>query len=318
MIAFVIGGAIMAKPKIKIPIDMTHKNDIKKFIEDNIVPINKQISEFSKKEHPDLEYDATDIKRWLLKKFRDELDNAKKAELWNAFEAQNYTKGQIVQIAIDNVFYHKDLELFYQSSISDELTALIDEKMLDSVTEAILNCTIYDDKKKKYIKQMVSSCVEKALYIALKNGFSLNINNVEEGVMTANAGDSAQFLFLARAILAGYNCSNVDVRSSRYDAIIDYKGKLFKIQIKGISGTTINFKDRDRGGRGIDTQNEHNKGKRITLQDCDIYVAVDKQIGICYIIPMKDVDPMVWEKDTMTLNEAQKYRENWHIIDDLL
>ena len=165
---------------------------------------------------------------------------------------------------------------------------------------------------------MVSSCVEKALYIALKNGFSLNINNVEEGVMTANAGDSAQFLFLARAILAGYNCSNVDVRSSRYDAIIDYKGKLFKIQIKGISGTTINFKDRDRGGRGIDTQNERNKGKRITLQDCDIYVAVDKQIGICYIIPMKDVDPMVWEKDTMTLNEAQKYRENWHIIDDLL
>ena len=145
-----------------------------------------------------------------------------------------------------------------------------------------------------------------------------DINNVEEGVMTANAGDSAQFLFLARAILAGYNCSNVDVRSSRYDAIIDYETKLFKVQIKGISGTTISFKDRDRGGRGIDTENERNQGKRITSEDCDIYAAVDKQMGICYIIPMKDVDPTEWKKDTMTLKEAEKYRENWKIIADLL
>ena len=249
----------MAKPKINIPINMANKNDIKKFVEDNIVLINKQISQFSKDKNSDIVYDATDIKRWLLKKFRDELDDTKKAELWDAFEAQDYAKGKIVQIAIDNVYYHNDLELFYQSSISDELVALVNKKMRDSVTESILSCTAYGDKKKKYIKQMMSPCVEKALYVALRNGFSLNINNVEEGVMTANAGDSAQFLFLARAILAGYNCSNVDVRSSRYDAIIDYKGKLFKIQIKGISGTTINFKDRDRGGRGIDTKNKRNK-----------------------------------------------------------
>lgn len=299
-------------------IDITNKNDISKFVEDNIVLINTKISEFSKKKNPGIEYDATDIKRWLLKKFRDELDDAKKAELWDEFEAKNYTKGNIIQIAIDKVYYHKDLEMFYQSSISAELSGIVNKKMCNSVADTILSCTTYSDEKKKYIKLMMSSCIEKALYIALRNGFSLNINNVEEGVMTANAGDSAQFLFLARAILAGYNCSNVDVRSSRYDAIIDYKGRLFKIQVKGISGTTINFKDRDRGGRGIDTENERNQGKRITLQDCDIYVAVDKQIGICYIIPMKDIDPSVWEKDTMTLNEATKYRENWHIIDDLL
>ena len=309
-----IGGTTMANT----PINMTNKNDIKKFVEDNIALINKKISVFSKEKNSDIVYDSTDIKRWLLKKFRDELSDTKKAELWDAFEAQNYAKGKIIQIAIDNVYYHNDLELFYQNSISTELSALVNKKMRNSVTESILNCTTYSDKKKKYIKTMLSSCVEKALYVALRNGFSLNINNVEEGVMTANAGDSAQFLFLARAILAGYNCSNVDVRSSRYDAIIDYKGKLFKIQIKGISGTTINFKDRDRGGRGIDTKNKRNKGKRITIQDCDIYAAVDKQIGICYIIPMKDVDPSIWKKDTMTLTEATKYRENWHIIDDLL
>ena len=303
---------------INMTINMSNKNDIVKFINDNIKLINTNISEFSKKKHPDILYDSTDIKRTLSQKFKDELDDAKKEALLNEFETKKYTKGKITDIAIDNGYYHKDLEMFYKSEILSELETIADRRMSNNVVETMLNSTHYSNEKKKYIKSIIAPCIEKALYIALKNGFSLNLNNVEEGVMTANAGDSAQFLFLARAILAGYNCSNVDVRSSRYDAIIDYKTKLFKVQIKGISGTTISFKDRDRGGRGIDTENERNQGKRITLEDCDIYAAVDKQMGICYIIPMKDVDPDVWTKDTMTLKEAEKYRENWNIIADLL
>ncbi|MCR2114221.1 DNA cytosine methyltransferase, partial [Campylobacter upsaliensis] len=47
---------------------------------------------------------------------------------------------------------------------------------------------------------------------------------------------------------AGFNASSVDVRSSRYDAIVDYNGTLLRIQIKGITGGLISFKDRDRGG----------------------------------------------------------------------
>ena len=303
---------------INMTINMSNKNDIVKFINDNIKLINTNISEFSKKKHPDILYDSTDIKRELSKKFKSELDAVKKDDLLNQFETKKYKKGKIAEIAIKNGYYHKDLEMFYRSQFLSELETIADKKLSKNVVDTILNSTHYNDEKKKYIKSIIAPCVEKALYIALKNGFSLNINNVEEGVMTANAGDSAQFLFLARAILAGYNCSNVDVRSSRYDAIIDYETKLFKVQIKGISGTTISFKDRDRGGRGIDTENERNQGKRITSEDCDIYAAVDKQMGICYIIPMKDVDPTEWKKDTMTLKEAEKYRENWKIIADLL
>lgn len=127
----------------------------------------------------------------------------------------------------------------------------------------------------------------------MTNGFSNNINHINSGIMTANAGDSAEFIFVARAILAGFNCSSVDVRSSRYDAIIDFNDKLLRVQIKGISsGNIISFKDRDRGGQGIDHKHESNIGKRITSKDCDIYVAVDKQVGICYIIPMEWADKL--------------------------
>lgn len=117
----------------------------------------------------------------------------------------------------------------------------------------------------------------------------VNLNNIDSGVMTANAGDSAQFLFVSRAILAGFNCSNVDVRSSRYDAVIDYKKKIFRVQVK-----------------------------RITAEDCDIYVAVDKQVGMCYIIPMKDIDP--WDDDdidSVNVSQLEEYRENWDIISEL-
>ena len=152
----------------------------------------------------------------------------------------------------------------------------------------------------------------------LQNGFLVNLNNIESGVMTANAGDSAQFLFDSRAILVGFNCSNVDVRSSRYDAVIDFKNKIFRVQVKGVSGTTVSFRDRDRGGKGIDSHNERNIGKRITSEDCDIYVAVDKQVGMCYIIPMKDIDP--WDDasiESVNVLQLERYRENWNVVSEL-
>jgi hypothetical protein len=153
----------------------------------------------------------------------------------------------------------------------------------------------------------------------MTNGFSNNINHIESGVMTANAGDSAEFIFVARAILAGFNCSSVDVRSSRYDAIIDFNDKLLRVQIKGISsGNNISFKDRDRGGQGIDHTHAKNLGQRITSKDCDIYVAVDKQVGICYIIPMKWADKLDNVKcKNVKLHEVEKYKENWDIVKEL-
>ncbi|MCB4757758.1 MAG: hypothetical protein LGB02_00020, partial [Sulfurovum sp.] len=168
----------------------------------------------------------------------------------------------------------------------------------------------------KFIKTDLKKIIEKSLYIALKNGFSTNINAIESGVMTANAGDSAEFIFVARAILAGFNCSSVDVRSSRYDAIIDYNNRLLRVQIKGISsGTSISFKDRDRGGKGIDHTHVTNIGKRITSEDCDIYVAVDKQVGLCYIIPMEWADALNKDEyQTVNIKKIEQFKENWNIV----
>ena len=234
----------------------------------------------------------------------------------------NYSKNKINQIATKFGLKENEQKQYYQTKKKKNIADVVDLEVLSQTNLEEIEKLLDTENLKnefKFIKTDLKKIIEKSLYIAMTNGFSNNINHINSGIMTANAGDSAEFIFVARAILAGFNCSSVDVRSSRYDAIIDFNDKLLRVQIKGISsGNNISFKDRDRGGQGIDHKHESNIGKRITSKDCDIYVAVDKQVGICYIIPMEWADKLSDEKcKNIKLAEVLEYKENWNIIKDM-
>lgn len=234
----------------------------------------------------------------------------------------NYKKNTIKNIATKYKLSEAELKRYYQTKFFNDIAQVVNLDELSNINVDEIEKSLEDETLKnefKFIKTDLKKIIEKSLYIAMTNGFSTNINQIESGVMTANAGDSAEFIFVARAILAGFNCSSVDVRSSRYDAIIDYNNKLLRVQIKGISsGNNISFKDRDRGGQGIDHTHEKNIGQRITSKDCDIYVAVDKQVGICYIIPMSWADTLDYDKcKNIKLNEVSVYKENWDVIKEM-
>lgn len=234
---------------------------------------------------------------------------------------EGFRKSDISTIAKDYDLSIAQLTRAYEAYFLENLKEHIDIGTWSADTVNKLNEYIPEEKSQyfNFVRNTLSKLVTKSLYLSLKNGFANNINEIEFGVQTANAGDSAEFIFVARAILAGFNCSSVDVRSSRYDAIIDFNNKLLRVQVKGISsGNNISFKDRDRGGQGIDHTHESNRGQRITSDHCDIYVAVDKQIGICYIIPMAYADNLNDDEVTnINLNSIEEYRENWDVIKDL-
>ncbi|ELL1632021.1 hypothetical protein Q6T32_000948 [Campylobacter upsaliensis] len=81
----------------------------------------------------------------------------------------------------------------------------------------------------------------------------------------------------------------------------------------------LSFKDRDRGGQGIDYKHQSNQGKRITSKDCDIYAAVDKQVGICYLIPMSFADSLNdKECEKVRLEQISLYKENGTLSSFLL
>lgn len=298
-------------------INYTNKNTLELYVADNIEEINNKITDFKLSNATEAVFDDTDIKDYLKEKLARELEGTK-GDLLARFEEYEFKKNRIKDIANEFVYYKKDIEAIFTSLVFDELQEDYSDDMCRDVLEAILENCSFEDRKKRFVKKALTEIVKKSTYLITQNGFQVNLNNINAGVMTANAGDSAQFLFVSRAILAGYNCSNVDVRSSRYDSVIDYKGMIFKVQVKGISSNTISFKDRDRGGRGIDTHNERNIGQRITSADCDIYVAVDKQVGLCYIIPMEDIDP--WDDEeikSVNVSRLEQYLENWDVIDRL-
>lgn len=294
---------------------------IEEFVKENIEEINHSIGSF--KVQKGREYSDIDIKQYLKSKIFDELymNPNQLEQILEEFSKYDFKKTKVEILANKYIYYKSDLFKLIKQLFFAELNLQVeknDEIIINHLMKNIFETIDMDERKQKYVSRDLRRVLSKSLFIATTNGFPVNIINVESGTMTANAGDSAQFLFLSRAILAGYNASNVDVRSSKYDTIIDYKGKLLKVQVKGISSDIISFKDRDRGGQGIDHNHERNKGKRITSKDCDIYVAVDKQVGICYLIPMNVIDTWPDEKiNAVKTSELLVYKENWKVIDNM-
>lgn len=288
--------------------------DIAVFIEEHIKDFNNNQNDF-KKTTPN----GTQIKDFLRQRF---LNACKESDfqtrVLEQFKNYNYKENKIVDIANQEILYKADIKRFLEMRVFIEISQKIQIQNLQTLALEHIKNSLGDENKFKFIENKLSKILEKSLFIATINGFSANLLHINSGVMMANAGDSAQFLFIARAILAGFNASNVDVRSSRYDAIVDYENILLRIQVKGISSGNISFKDRDRGGQGIDHTHDRNKGKRITSKDCDIYVVVDKQVGICYIIPMSYADTLSdYECKNVNLKQLEKYKENWEIIKEV-
>lgn len=303
--------------------NVANKDDKELFIKDNIEEINKKKdnfkSDFLSKNKVTAFIDDTDIINYLNSKlYKDVKEQENVEKLMQELEKINFTKNKIVLIANKHLYYKKSLEKFYEKQIFKKVYSSLKGNS-DDIATYILSKTGLSKEENRFIGANLKNISTKVLELIAMNGFSVNINDTNPGIMMANAGDSAQYLFLARCILAGYNASNVDVRSSRYDAIVDFEGKLIKVQIKGISGNTISFQDRPRGGKGIDYKNARNIGKRITSADCDIYAAVDKQIGIIYLIPMKEFADKLSDNEakTVKLSKVEKYKENWSILGEI-
>lgn len=323
-------------------INLANRTVLEDFVQDNIDAYNNRPGDFSAKNlkieiksqlglDEEAEFTDSEIGIYLAEKLRDLLNNAiKKDALDTRLNALTGNKATInsglVNIANTEILSFADLKKYYESMILKRIQLTYETNnnfkidVFNSVLEYNVHATASNQSTQNqldYIKNDLKCSVDKSLYLALKNGFTNKRIDINTGTKVANEGDSAQFLFLARAVLAGYTCSNVDVRSSRYDAVIDYEGHLLKVQIKGISGTTIALKDRDRGGAGIDPTARRNQGRVISSADADLYVAVDKQFGICYIIPTIDIDAWVAiGTRTVAVSRLGEYKENWEKISE--
>ncbi|WP_431244363.1 hypothetical protein ACQ9BO_08630 [Flavobacterium sp. P21] len=253
-----------------------------KFIELNIKAINE--ANFNLNDIEDgiaLFGSITNLKTFLKGYFITRLNERNFSDkLVKEFAEINFVKARIVEIANQHYITKSDLQSFYDDILQRNLINEISKDDFINNSLNFIQNSIPNSYHFGYTKTSLKKILEKQYDFIFSNGFPTNLLNINTGVMTANAGDSAQFLFLARAILAGYNCSNVDVRSSRYDAVVDFNNVLLRLQIKGVSSSNaISFKDRDRGGQGIDHTHITNKGKESLPQIVIFMLPWIKKLG---------------------------------------
>lgn len=343
------------KAKIKTILKQTdfsnfNKDSMEQFIDDNIENINncsdaynyKNLEKYFKETYrieKDIHFSSTDINVFLKQKFnifiKIDLNKDKIIKQFNKYGLISSNKlnkdtinKNIQTIANEYKFLSSSITDFYINCILNKYLEILNtnKAYFEAILKTIENTDQYknlelSEAEKNYIHSDLSKSLDDFLYLTFSNGFSKKIVISNSGLTNANEGDATQFLFISRAMLAGFNCSNVDLRSSRYDAVIDIKGKVLRVQVKGISKNSISFKDRDRGGEGVDPQNQRNKGKLISSAEIDIYVAVQKATGICYIIPATNIDKLIEDmtkQDKISyscpISKLKYYKENWNII----
>ena len=262
----------------------------------------------------------TEVTKYLfdrLKKF----SKKKKEKMYKEWSAENFLINKISTIAEKNFIYTSHLQTLLKNILKKKIIELYDEKKINLISNKIINDLDSDINKGlgfKVIKTDIKKVLPNSIYFALNAGFFKNLINVKPGEDSTYFGQAAQFLFLARALRAGYNASNVDLPSSKYDAILDTgNNEIVTIQIKGTETTTISFFTRARGGEGIDSKDKTNQQVRITSKMCDFYVAVDHLIGTCYIIPLQHIDKNYTDKQakSVKLSELSFYKEAWNLFD---
>ncbi len=290
------------------------KSSIKEYNNNQKEFFEKLEEQFNEKVIKKLKYD---FKRELDANFRLFMDDEfKKEKAVKKLRSENYSKKKQQDIA--NYFFIKkgDIENFYINYFFNEIYQSSDVKILEkNILQFIKENYFKDEKKFNYLKNVLSKIISLFSPYILKGGNNQNFALLEIGINNSKQGDGAEHIFVAKAMIAGFNASKVDVGSSDYDAIIEDKsGNLLKVQVKSFSNNTFSRKGRDRGGEGIDATNRRNIGRLVTSENCDILVVVNKKNSELFIFSKNEIDDLPIKN--INRKDYMKNWENWSKINE--
>ena len=296
---------------------MAMKYDINIIVKKNIADYNKQQKKLFlnlKKQYPlninEIEYD---FKRKLDTNLIEFINNeSQTSRALKILSDNKYVKKTLIDIA--NLFFIRksDLEKYVESVLFNELFIQKEnnKKLNDFILEKIKIDMIRSEDKFKYMRNSLEKNISLYAPFILNGGFNQNFTLLDIGVNSSNQGDGAEHIFVAKAMIAGFNSSIVDVGSSGYDAVIENKnGRLLKVQVKSFTVDNFSRKGRDRGGEGIDSSNRSNKGKLVSSLNCDIFVAVNKKNAELFIFSKNEID-LLPETNIKRIDFMSNW-ENW-------
>lgn len=139
-----------------------------------------------------------------------------------------------------------------------------------------------------------------------------NITGLDkEGTYRSLSGAASENIFIGRASAAGFFCFFKVWRDMPYDAILDYKGTLYRVEVKGSAGTNFDISRGGRSGKQIDKSAKSRK-RPINREDCDFVVCVDTNTNECYIVPVDFIEAtggMSFSKTCLA-----PFKEKWELF----
>lgn len=139
-----------------------------------------------------------------------------------------------------------------------------------------------------------------------------NITGLEkEGTYRSLSGAASENIFIGRASAAGFFCFFKVWRDMPYDAILDYNGTLYRVEVKGSAGNNFDISRGGRSGKQIDKSAKSRK-RPINREDCDFVVCVDTNTNECYIVPVDFVEVAGGMSFSKTC--LDQFKEKWELF----
>jgi hypothetical protein len=142
--------------------------------------------------------------------------------------------------------------------------------------------------------------------------WSKNITGLDtHGIFRSLNGAADENIFIGKASKAGFFCFFKVWRDMPYDAVLDYAGTLFRVEVKGSATGSFNLTRGGRAGTQINRDAE-NRTRLIERRDCDFVVGVDNDNGDCYIIPVDFIE--ILGRDNLSKYALEAFKEKWNLF----
>ena len=151
--------------------------------------------------------------------------------------------------------------------------------------------------------------------VANENGWdwalTQNLAGLPEGQVRSILGYAGESLVIGRALACGYNLFFKAWRDSKYDAVLDAEGQLFRVEIKQSGdGTQISCTSGGRSGAQI-SRDVASREEVLSPEESDFLIGVHTFSGKCWVVPTEVIDYR--NRKTNPTWSLEDYEEKWGI-----
>ena len=142
-------------------------------------------------------------------------------------------------------------------------------------------------------------------------GDTKNIVQMPEGSFRSIIGYAGESLAIGRALICGYNLFFKAWRDAKYDAVLDAEGRLYRIEIKQTTSSTLSTSSGGRSGQQID-RTVASREAPISTTDCDFILGIQSLNGKCWVIPVEIVE--ILKRKNIPKYFLDNFEEKWGIF----